>query len=83
MQDFVTSLIRTYVPLTVGAIISYLATKGIDIDANAQLGLVTFLTAVIQGTYYLLARLLEQRLPKLGGLLLGSTRKPEYTEPEA
>lgn len=77
MNDFITSLIRTYVPIAVGAVASYLVTAGIDIDANAQLGLVTFLTAVLQGVYYLLARLLEQKFPQFG-FLLGSAKKPEY-----
>lgn len=81
MNNFVTSLIRTYVPIVVGAIASYLVTAGIEIDANAQLGLVTFLTAVLQGAYYLAARLLEKKFPSIGGLLLGSSKKPEYTEP--
>jgi hypothetical protein len=80
MSDFVTSLIRTYVPIGVGAVVSYLVTKGIEIDANAQLGLVTFLTAVLQGAYYLVARLLERKVPSVGGLLLGSSKKPEYAE---
>lgn len=80
MNDFATSLIRTYVPIAVGAVASYLLTKGIEIDANAQLGLVTFLTALSQGVYYLIARLLEKSFPAIGGLLLGSSKKPEYTE---
>lgn len=80
MSDFATSLIRTYVPIAVGALASYLLTAGIEIDANAQLGLVTFITAVLQGVYYLVARLLERKMPSIGGLLLGSSKKPEYTE---
>lgn len=79
MNDFITSLVRTYVPIGVGAIASYLLTKGIELDANAQLGLVTFLTALSQGVYYLAARLLEQKFPQLG-FLLGSSKKPEYVE---
>lgn len=79
MNDFITSLIRTYVPIAVGAVASYLLTAGIELDANAQLGLVTFLTALLQGVYYLAARLLEQKFPQLG-FLLGSAKKPEYTE---
>ena len=81
MSNFITSLIRTYVPIAVGAIASFLLTSGIEIDANAQLGLVTFLTAVLQGAYYLVARLLEKKFPSIGGLLLGSSKKPEYAEP--
>jgi hypothetical protein len=80
MNNLVTSLIRTYVPIAVGALASYLLTKGIEVDANAQLGLVTFLTAVLQGVYYLVARLLERANPKLG-VLLGSTKKPDYIQP--
>lgn len=83
MSNFVTSLIRTYVPIAVGALAAYLLTKGIEIDANAQLGLVTFLTTLIQGAYYLAARLLERRFPDIGGLLLGSSQKPVYVEPTA
>lgn len=79
MTNFATSLIRTYVPIIVGAIVSYLVTKGIDIDANAQLGLITFLTAVLQGGYYLLARLLERQFPQLS-VLLGSNKVPNYKE---
>lgn len=78
MNDFVTSLIRTYVPIAVGAVAGYLITKGIEIDANAQLGLITFLTAVTQGVYYLLARIIEAKKPSLGTLLLGSSKKPNY-----
>ena len=80
MNNFVTSLIRTYVPIAVGAFIAFLATRGVDIDPQAQAGLITFVTAVLQGVYYLVARLLEQKLPKLGGLLLGSSKAPEYTD---
>lgn len=79
MTDFATSLIRTYVPIAVGALIAFLATRGIDIDANAQAGLITFVTAMLQGLYYLVARLLESKFPQLG-FLLGSTKKPEYIE---
>ena len=78
-NNFVTSLIRTYVPILVGALASYLLTLGLELDANAQLGLVTFLTALLQGGYYLLARILERRYPKLG-LLLGSEAQPKYVE---
>ena len=79
-SNFATSLIRTYVPIIVGALASYLLTLGVEIDADAQLGLVLFLTALLQGGYYLLVRVLERRYPKLG-LLLGSESQPKYVEP--
>ena len=80
MTNFVTSLIRTYVPILVGALASYFLTLGLELDANAQLGLVTFLTALLQGGYYLLARILERRYPQLS-VLLGSSTQPKYVEP--
>lgn len=79
-SNFATSLIRTYTPLIVGALVSYLVTMGIEVDANAQAGLVVFLTAFLQGAYYLIVRILERRFPKFG-LLLGSEAQPKYVEP--
>ena len=80
MSNFVTSLIRTYVPIAVGALAAYLLSLGLELNAEAQLGLVPFLTAVLQGTYYLLARLFERRFPQLS-FLLGSAAQPKYVEP--
>ena len=34
MNDLIVSFIRTYVPIAVGTFISWLATKGLDIDAQ-------------------------------------------------
>lgn len=79
MTNFVTSLIRTYVPIIVGALVAWLATIDLAIAAEAQAGLVVFLTALLQGAYYTVIRLLERKFPKLG-LLLGSTSKPAYAK---
>lgn len=78
MSNFVVSLIRTYVPIVVGALASYLLTLGIELDANAQLGLVTALTALLQGLYYVVARSLEKWVSPKFGLLLGVASKPKY-----
>lgn len=80
MNDFITSLIRTWTPVFVGSVISWLATRGLDIDPADAAGLATALTGIIIAAYYLLARLIERKLPSVGGLLLGSSKKPEYTE---
>ena len=79
-NSFVTSLIRTWVPIIVGALVAYLVTLGIELDVDAQTGLVVFLTAFLQGAYYLIVRVLERRYPKLG-LLLGSESQPKYVDP--
>lgn len=77
MSDVVTSVIRTIVPSIVGAVASFLAAKGIDVDAEAVAGLTSFLTALFAGIYYVVARLLEKRYPK-AGYLLGATKQPTY-----
>lgn len=79
MQDFVTSLIRTYAPIVVGAVVSWALTQGITVSPDTQASLIVTFTAVLQGTYYLVVRLLEQRWPKLGALL-GKAKAPEYTK---
>lgn len=81
MSDYLLSLIRTYVPIAVGALISWLATMGLDIDSGAQTGLVVFLTALAQGVYYTAVRLLERKWPALGKLL-GSAKTPTYEVPK-
>lgn len=83
MNDQAVSFIRTYAPIVAGAFLSWLASIGLDLGAEANVGLTVFLTAVLTALYYLLARLLEQRWPVLGRWLLGSSRQPEYTEPQA
>lgn len=79
MSNFITSLIRTYVPIGVGAVISYFATLGLEIDADTQLQLVLALTAVIQAAYYFIARKLEKKYPQLG-FLLGTGAQPTYKQ---
>jgi len=79
MSDLFTSIVRTIVPVIVGSIASFLATKGIDLDAATLAGLSAFLAGLFSAVYYLIVRLLEQKFPQLG-LLLGSKKTPEYTE---
>ena len=81
MNDVVISFIRTYVPIAVGSLISWLATKGLDIDAQTGQGLIVFLTGILIAAYYGVVRLLERQWPQFD-VLLGSTKKPEYTEPK-
>lgn len=78
MNNFVTSQIRTIVPIIVGALVSWLITLGIELDADSQTGLVVFLTGLLQAVYYFIARLLEKKYPSIGGFLLGSQSKPVY-----
>jgi hypothetical protein len=78
MNDFATSLIRTFVPLIVGSIAAWLAARGINISSEDAAGLAAFLAAVFAGLYYLLIRLIERKHPGAGALL-GAAKQPEYT----
>lgn len=80
MSDYLVSLVRTWVPTVVGAVISWLATLGLELGAEAEVGLVTFLTALCIAVYYALVRALETRWPALGRLL-GAKRAPVYEAP--
>lgn len=78
-NNFVISQIRTYVPILVGAVIAWLATMGLSLDADTQSGLVIALTGLLQAAYYFVARVVERKFPQAGSFLLGSSAKPVYT----
>lgn len=79
MSDFLLSLIRTYVPIAVGGVLGYLTAKGINIPEEVQVQASIALTGLITALYYGIVRALETRWPKIG-VLLGSTKTPEYTK---
>lgn len=71
MNTVVINIIRTLVPVIVGAVGSFLATNEIKLDTEALAALSTFLTAFLTGLYYVVARLLEEHLDARFGYLLG------------
>lgn len=79
MSDFIVSLIRTWTPTAIGALLAWLQVRGMDINPNDVAAVTTGLTGLFIAGYYLLARLVERRWPQLG-FLLGSAKKPEYRE---
>ena len=77
MSDWIVSLIRTYVPLAVGVVVSWLARNNIvAIDGESAAAV---FTAAVVGLYYAAARLLEKRWPK-AGWLLGAAKSPSYAK---
>jgi hypothetical protein len=80
MNNTIISLIRTYVPIGVGVLISWLATRGIHVDDNTKLGLVSLLTGLVTAGYYTLVRIGEKKYPWLG-VLLGHKTAPIYVKP--
>lgn len=84
-SDYILSVIRTWVPIGVGAAASWLlVTFGLNLDGDAQASLVVFLTAAVTAVYYALVRKLEQRWPAIGRWLLGAgvARTPVYAKPD-
>jgi len=75
-----TSIIRTVVPYLVGWIVTLLATAGVEVSAEFRSDLVTFLSFLIGTLYYVVARFLEKKWPKLG-FLLGVPTAPVYGTP--
>lgn len=77
-NDFLISVIRTAVPVAVGAVLAWLASRaGIILDADSSAALTASAVAVAVAVYYALARALETRWPWLG-VLLGRRAKPVY-----
>lgn len=75
------SVIRTVVPVIVGVLLGQAARIGLDLPAGAVTEVVTVVTT---GAYYAVARLVEQRWPALGRVLLSaglSRRAPVYVPP--
>lgn len=82
-SDVAISYIRTGATIVAGVVISWLVSLGLDVGAEANTGLTIFLTGVGIGIYYFVGRLIEKRWPWMGRWLFGSSRQPEYTEPQA
>jgi hypothetical protein len=70
VSDFILSLIRTYVPLVAGGLLTWLATTlELAIPEDASSGFVGTTVLVVSGVYYLIARWLESRWPAFSFLL--------------
>lgn len=80
LSNYIISLIRTVVPVAVGAAASWLLTKHAFHIAPAILVQVTaLLTAAATAGYYSAIRFLEDKFPKgPWGYFLGHTAKPVY-----
>jgi hypothetical protein len=64
------NLIRTYVPIIVGAVASWLTARGIKVDPATETLAIAAMTSVFSGAYYTIVRVLEEKWPALGSVLL-------------
>lgn len=75
----IVSLIRTVVPVVVGQLLTWLATKGVlDETGEISAALVSLFTVVFTSAYYALARLLEVFVSTKFGWMLGIAKAPTY-----
>ena len=71
MNDYVVSLIRTWVPVAVGAALTWLATEaGIVLDDETGAMATAVAITLVTAAYYAGARAIEQKWPKAGRILL-------------
>jgi hypothetical protein len=70
MNSFVTSLIRTYVPVGVGLVVGWvLATFGFEVPKEQVAEVTVWASGAVTALYYLIVRIAERRFPSLGWLL--------------
>lgn len=74
-RDLVTSIIRTWCALLIGALASWLAKYGVDLDVETTSIVVG---GLVTGVLYALVRIVELRWPAVG-ILLGIRKAPSYT----
>lgn len=78
IRDTLAALIRTYVPIGIGFVLTLLARKyGVVIDDTISTSLTTGLAALVAAVYYAAVKLLEARF-KWAGWLLGFNVPPTY-----
>ena len=76
MNDYVIAHIRTYVPVLVGIVATWLISLGVDVD-TAQLAVA--ITSLATALWYALVRLVAQKWPQVGWLL-GYQKAPVYEQ---
>ena len=79
MLNLWNSLVRTVVPVIVGAVLSLLVQLGLEPDPAVAEALSAVLFGGATALYYVVARLLEHYVSPRFGWLLGKPSKPEYT----
>ena len=75
MNNLAISVIRTWVPIIVGVILTFAAKAGFNIDSEA---LTIVITGIITGMYYLVVRFAETHFGSSWGWLLGKASRPAY-----
>lgn len=80
LKSLFDSLVRTFVPIIVGAVIAFFVARGIALDPEFELLLTTTLTAGFTALYYTIVRVLEIYVAPKFGWLLGLAKAPVYKD---
>ncbi|MDL5351112.1 hypothetical protein [Microbacterium sp. zg-YB36] len=78
MKDIWDSLVRTLIPIAVGAVLGGFTAAGIPVDPAFEPSLIAGLTAASSAVYYAIVRLLEVYVSPKFGWLLGLAKAPVY-----
>lgn len=73
------SLVRTFTPIIVGAVLGWFATAGITLDPEFEGAVTLLVSGALSGVYYVAVRLLEIYVTPKFGWLLGLARTPKYS----
>ena len=76
-DDLLVSIRRTVVPIVVGVLAATFLGPHVDLGASEHV-----VSGVVSAVYYVVVRLVEGRNPAFG-VLLGATKQPTYTAPDA
>lgn len=76
MSVLLASFIRTIVPALVGAVSGWLIQLGLEVDPEFRGALSTVLSVALTGLYYIVVRVIEQKVPQIG-VLLGYAKSPD------
>lgn len=72
------SVVRTFVPVLVGLVVTGLTSAGAEDDGSLNENVAALVTLGVTTVYYGVVRLLEQHASKYFGWLLGAPKAPEY-----
>lgn len=79
MKNLWDSIVRTFVPIVVGAVVGWLVARGITLDPEFEATLTAALSGGFAIIWYALVRLFETYVSPKFGWLLGLAKAPEYT----
>lgn len=80
MKPLFDSLIRTYTPWIVGAIIGWLISLQVPLDPDVEVHLTAVLMLVASMLYYFFARVFEIYVSPKIGWILGLAKSPTYDD---